>query len=90
MHDNITQVADADSAMEAIKEAVSRIAEMSNQISVAAEEQRCTTEEMTRNVNIINDAAETNALVFAQINETSQQQLLMSHEQKEHCERYRT
>ncbi len=90
MHDNITQVADADSTMEAIKEAVSRIAEMSNQISVAAEEQRCTTEEMTRNVNIINDAAEANALLFAQINETSQQQLHMSHEQKKHCERYRT
>jgi len=89
MQDNVIQVSDADSVMEAIKSAVSRIAEMSNQISVAAEEQRCTTEEMTRNVNIINDAADANSELFDNINSTSQRQLTMSHEQKQHCERYR-
>ena len=90
MQDNVMQVSDAHSAMEAIKSAVGLIAEMSNQISVAAEEQRCTSEEMTRNVNIINEAAEANSELFDQIKQTSEHQLEMSHEQKEHCERYRT
>ncbi|MBQ1784908.1 MAG: methyl-accepting chemotaxis protein [Gammaproteobacteria bacterium] len=90
MQDNVVQVSDAHSAMEAIKGAVGLIAEMSNQISVAAEEQRCTSEEMTRNVNIINEAAEANSELFDQIKQTSEHQLEMSHEQKEHCERYRT
>ncbi|GAA5213839.1 methyl-accepting chemotaxis protein [Corallincola platygyrae] len=90
MQDNVVQVSDADGAMGTIKSIVTQIADMSNQISVAAEEQRCTTEEMTRNVNMINEAADANMVVFEQITETSSKQASMSEEQKAHCMRYKT
>ncbi|TCI05332.1 methyl-accepting chemotaxis protein [Corallincola luteus] len=90
MQENVIQVSDADGAMGTIKSILTQIADMSNQISVAAEEQRCTTEEMTRNVNMINEAADANMVVFEQITETSSKQSSMSEEQKAHCMRYKT
>ncbi len=90
MQDNVMQVSDADSAMEAIKASVGLIASMSNQISVAAEQQRATAVEVTRSVNEISDAAESNTEVISQITNASAEQLELSSQQKEYCNRFTT
>ena len=88
MQDNVAQVKEADAAMESIKSSMGTISDMTSQISVAAEEQRCTTDEMSRNVNHISDAANTNMQLIEKITQTSNEQTNLANDLKEHCSKY--
>lgn len=88
MVSNVGQVTDADNAMSEIKQAMVRIADMATQISSATEEQRLTSEDIARNVNTVNDAAQSNMNVLGSIINASRNQAELADEQEQLVERY--
>ena len=65
-----------------ISDALQQIADLSSQIAAAAEQQQCTSAEISRNMNNINDIAETNRTALAQVGSTSGQLQQLSQEQQ--------
>ncbi|MFC1751356.1 methyl-accepting chemotaxis protein, partial [Pseudomonadota bacterium] len=63
---SVAEAQNAATALEAITLAIGTINEMNSMIASAAEEQNCTTEEMSRNVTSIHQLSEQNATGAAQ------------------------
>ncbi|TAA48044.1 methyl-accepting chemotaxis protein [Corallincola luteus] len=60
MEASVMQASDANSSMEEIQGIIAQISDMSSQIAAAAEEQQCTADEITRNINHISDISDEN------------------------------
>ncbi|PSB88533.1 methyl-accepting chemotaxis protein [Photobacterium damselae subsp. damselae] len=73
MNNNIEQASDANSAMEEIQALVIEISQMSSQIAQAAEEQRCTTSDIARNLEDISLIADSNSQAMTDISLSSHQ-----------------
>jgi len=69
-------------SINSISDALQQIADLSSQIAAAAEQQQCTSAEISRNMNNINDIAETNRTALAQVGSTSGQLQQLSQEQQ--------
>jgi len=69
-------------SINSISDALQHIADLSSQIAAAAEQQQCTSAEISRNMNNINDIAETNRTALAQVGSTSGQLQQLSQEQQ--------
>ena len=69
-------------SINSISNALQQIADLSSQIAAAAEQQQCTSAEISRNMNNINDIAETNRTALAQVGSTSGQLQQLSQEQQ--------
>ncbi|MBD1387964.1 methyl-accepting chemotaxis protein [Neiella sp. HB171785] len=89
MERNLEKVSDADSAMGTIQAAVSQITDMAAQISAATEEQRVTSQDMTRTVNEVSDTADANSQLISQVSNASEQQATMAEEQQQLVSHYK-
>jgi methyl-accepting chemotaxis protein len=69
-------------SINSISDALQHIADLSSQIAAAAEQQQCTSAEISRNMNNINDIAEINRTALAQVGSTSGQLQQLSQEQQ--------
>jgi methyl-accepting chemotaxis protein len=69
-------------SINSISDALQQIADLSSQIAAAAEQQQCTSAEISRNMNNINDIAEINRTALAQVGSTSGQLQQLSQEQQ--------
>ncbi|MCM2678385.1 methyl-accepting chemotaxis protein [Echinimonas agarilytica] len=88
MQRNLEKVSDADEAMGSIQSAVLQISDMAAQISAATEEQRVTSEDVTRTVNEINQSADDNAQLISTISNASGSQAELADRQQELIARY--
>ena len=73
---------DTKQAINTISDELQHIADLSSQIAAAAEQQQCTSAEISRNMNNINDIAEINRTALAQVGSTSGQLQQLSQEQQ--------
>ncbi|OZG75283.1 hypothetical protein BTA51_02550 [Hahella sp. CCB-MM4] len=89
MMTNVTQVDSADGTMQQIRERVEEIATMSRQISEATQQQQLAAEEISLNMNLIHQAADTNMTIVHRITKTSSRQANMADEQQQLCLRYK-
>ncbi|MFC3911955.1 methyl-accepting chemotaxis protein [Pseudaeromonas sharmana] len=78
----------AKQAMDAISLALQEVTDMSSQIAAAAEEQQCTSAEIARNLNTINEIAEQNRKEIDQVADTSDQLQQLSTTQRELVRRF--
>jgi methyl-accepting chemotaxis protein len=69
-------------SINSISDALQQIADLSSQIAAAAEQQQCTSAEISRNMNNINDIAETNRTALEQVGSTSGQLQQLSQQQQ--------
>jgi len=88
MEQSVHQVSDTDSAMGEIKLAVEQINDMSTQISAATEQQKVTTQELSRTVAAVNDGAAANVEMIHQITAASSQQAEMTRGQLQQVDRF--
>jgi methyl-accepting chemotaxis protein len=88
MEANLEQVHIANEVTQAMRDSVGRIAAMANQISEATNQQRQAAEDVSRNMENINTAAEKNAAVVQEIARSSSIQAGMAEELRNLCSRY--
>ncbi|GAA5214963.1 methyl-accepting chemotaxis protein [Corallincola platygyrae] len=89
MEASVMQASDANSAMEEIQGIITQISDMSSQIAAAAEEQQCTAEEITRNINHISDISDENYQGIEDITQRSSELERLAHDQDKLVDRFK-
>ncbi|WP_019278006.1 HAMP domain-containing methyl-accepting chemotaxis protein [Vibrio coralliilyticus] len=89
MDQSVAQASNANSAMEEIQALIIEISQMSGHISQAAAEQSETTGEIARNIDEINQIADTSYQAMAQIAQTSTDLTLLANQQGELVHRFK-
>ena len=89
MDQSVAQASNANSAMEEIQALIIEISQMSGHISQAAAEQSETTGEIARNIDEINQIADTSYQAMAQIAQTSADLTQLANQQGELVHRFK-